>query len=171
MVLGFAASAWSSLRGTVNRDPGYRSDGVWTARIALPSAAAAERSGVETYAKILAALRATPGISDAAMTSIVPIGDLPTLLVSAERTEAAQRLASLDASVMIVSPEFFRLLGVPIAEGRAFADADDRGKAPVAIVSRALARRLWPRRHRGRPTTLDRIRQRGARGDRDRRRG
>jgi predicted permease len=144
VVVGVAASAWSSLHSALNRDPGYRADGVWTARIALPSAAAAARGGAEIYAKILAALRATPGVGDAAMTSVVPIGDLPTALVSAERIETAQRLASIDASVLIVSPAFFRVLAVPLTEGRAFADADERGTAPVAIVSRALARRLWP---------------------------
>jgi putative ABC transport system permease protein len=144
VVLGTAASAWSSLHATVTRDPGYRIDGVWTARIALSSASAAERDGVTAYSRILASLRATSGISDAAMASAVPIGDLPTRLVSAQQAESARRLASLDASVLVVSPGFFRVLDLPIAEGRAFADADDRDKPDVAIISRALARRLWP---------------------------
>jgi putative ABC transport system permease protein len=64
--------------------------------------------------------------------------------VSAETAGSAQRLASLDAALMIVSPGFFHLLAIPIADGRAFADADDRTRPPVAIVSLALARRLWP---------------------------
>jgi hypothetical protein len=45
VVLGVASSAWSSLRDAVGRDPGYRSAGIWTARIALTSAAAAARDG------------------------------------------------------------------------------------------------------------------------------
>jgi putative ABC transport system permease protein len=144
VVLGVAASAWSSLRLALTRDPGYRSAGIWTARVALPSAATAARDGAETYARILAALVATPGIGGAALTSAFPIGELPTLLVSTDRPGAAGRATSIDAAVMIVSPQFFRVLNVPLVEGRAFADADDRTKPPLAIVSRALARRVWP---------------------------
>jgi predicted permease len=144
IVLGVAASAWSSLRHAVRRDPGYRSAGVWTARLALPSASAAEREGANIYQQILNRLQATSGITEVAMTSALPVGELPTLLVSAETAEATQRLASLDVSLMVVSPGFFHLLGVPIAEGRSFEDADDRTKEPVAVISRSLARRLWP---------------------------
>jgi hypothetical protein len=66
------------------------------------------------------------------------------MLVSAEIAEAGQRLASLDVGLMVVSPGFFHLLGVPIVDGRSFAESDDSERAPVAIVSRSLARRLWP---------------------------
>ena len=144
VVLGVAASAWASLRDAVTRDPGYRAAGIWTARIALPSAAAASHDGDVVYAKILQRLRDTAGVTEVALMSALPIGDMPTLIVSAETSGTAQRLESLDAALMIVSPQFFHLLGVPIAEGRAFTDGDDRGKPPVAIASRALARRLWP---------------------------
>jgi len=139
-----AASAWSNLYDAVTRDPGYRAAGIWTARIALPSAAAAARDGDDLYARILQRLRETGGVTDAALTSAFPIGELPTLIVSAETNVTAQRLQSLDAAVMVVSPQFFHVLGVPIAEGRAFMDADDRRRPPVAIASRSLARRLWP---------------------------
>jgi hypothetical protein len=128
----------------VKRDPGYRSAGIWTARIALPSAAIAAREGASTYARILRQLKETSGVTDVALTSALPVGELPTMVVSAEIAEATQRLASLDAGLMVVSPGFFHLLGVPIVEGRSFAESDDRERAPVAIVSRSLARRLWP---------------------------
>ena len=84
VVLGVAASAWASLRDAVTRDPGYRAAGIWTARIALPSAAAAARNGDDIYARILQRLRETGGVTDAALTSAFPIGELPTLIVSAE---------------------------------------------------------------------------------------
>ena len=144
VVLGVASSAWSSVRQAVRRDPGYQSAGVRTARVALPSAAVAEREGADVYTRVLSRLRETNGVTDVAMTSAVPVGELPTLLVSAETAEATERLASLDASLLVVSPGFFHLLSVPIVEGRSFDDADDRVKAPVAIVSRSLAKRLWP---------------------------
>jgi putative ABC transport system permease protein len=144
VVLGVASSAWSSLHDAVGRDPGYQTAGIWTARIAMPSAAAAAQRGADTYARILRALRETGGISDVALASALPVGDLPTLIASAETAGSMQRMASLEAASIAVSPGFFHVLGVPILNGRSFADDDDRTRPPVAVVSQSLARRLWP---------------------------
>jgi predicted permease len=44
----------------------------------------------------------------------------------------------------MVSPGFFRTLGIPLVRGRAFNQADDERHPRVAIVSRSLADRLFP---------------------------
>jgi putative ABC transport system permease protein len=49
------------------------------------------------------------------------------------------------ANLALVSPEYFRALGVPLLAGRAFTDADGAGAPAVAIVSASLARQLAPR--------------------------
>jgi putative ABC transport system permease protein len=43
-----------------------------------------------------------------------------------------------------VTPAFFDVLKIPIVAGRAFRDGDTASTPPVAIVSQALADRLWP---------------------------
>jgi len=43
-----------------------------------------------------------------------------------------------------VSPDFFRALGTPLIDGRAFDSRDDADASKVVIVNRALARRLFP---------------------------
>jgi predicted permease len=45
-----------------------------------------------------------------------------------------------------IAPGFFKTLGVPLLRGRDFDDHDSAHSAPVAIVNRTLARRLWPGR-------------------------
>jgi len=40
--------------------------------------------------------------------------------------------------------DFFRVLEIPLRKGRAFTDADDEKAPMVAIVSEAVARRIWP---------------------------
>jgi putative ABC transport system permease protein len=47
--------------------------------------------------------------------------------------------------VNAVDPSFFEALGLRLAAGRAFREADNRPTAPrVAVVNEALARRFWP---------------------------
>ena len=44
----------------------------------------------------------------------------------------------------LVGPKFFEVLGTRIVSGRAFADSDHHGGAPVAIINAEAARRFWP---------------------------
>jgi len=51
---------------------------------------------------------------------------------------------ALDTGVMTVSPGYFATLGIPVVAGRAFSRADEVAGDEVAIVSEALAHRIWP---------------------------
>jgi predicted permease len=52
--------------------------------------------------------------------------------------------SSTDAETHSISPGFFSTLRIPVIRGREFGEQDGRGALPVAVVSEALARRLWP---------------------------
>ncbi len=43
-----------------------------------------------------------------------------------------------------IGPRYFETLGIPLLRGRDFGDRDSVEAAPVAIVSRTMASRLWP---------------------------
>ena len=43
-----------------------------------------------------------------------------------------------------ISPSYFSAMNIPVLRGRAFTAQDDTGAVAVAIISRALANRLWP---------------------------
>ena len=44
----------------------------------------------------------------------------------------------------VVTPGYFRVMGIRLVAGRAFTDADLSGNPPVAIIPTATARRFWP---------------------------
>src|SRR4029077_7352265 len=44
----------------------------------------------------------------------------------------------------IVSPDYFKTMGIPLLAGREFAETDVDSGLPVAVVSRSLARHSWP---------------------------
>ncbi len=65
--------------------------------------------------------------------------------VSAESRDAETALKVRTYGTM-VSPGFFRTLGIPLLRGRDFTPADDARHPQVAIVSSSLAQRLFPSR-------------------------
>ena len=50
----------------------------------------------------------------------------------------------IGASKGVVSPDYFRAMGIPLLKGRYFDSRDSQVGIPVAIVSQSLARSLWP---------------------------
>ena len=44
----------------------------------------------------------------------------------------------------LITPGYLRTMRIPIVRGRDFTDADRQGAPAVALVSEAMARRLWP---------------------------
>jgi len=52
--------------------------------------------------------------------------------------------AAVRSSYVIVTPQYFSVLDLPIISGRDFTDDEARSRASVAIVSEATAKRFWP---------------------------
>jgi len=90
---------------------------------------------------------ALPDASGAAVVDFLPIvgGFANSTYTVSEFVEGAVR----DADERIVvenrraSPDYFRVLQIPVLQGRAFLPSDTADAPPVALVSRSLARRLW----------------------------
>jgi putative ABC transport system permease protein len=50
----------------------------------------------------------------------------------------------ITASKLVVSPNYFRALGIPLKAGRVFDQRDTAASEPVVMVSQSLARHFWP---------------------------
>jgi len=125
---------------------GFASDGRVVTRIVLPDATYGKHPQRAAFGRALAEnLAAEPDISAAGFTTTLPIGDgawggrffieLPDGSVSSEPVLFHFRR---------VSPGYLEVMGIPLLRGRQLTAQDDTSSVQVAIVSRALASRLWP---------------------------
>jgi predicted permease len=51
----------------------------------------------------------------------------------------------LDAGYNVVSPEYFRVMGIDLLRGRTFTEADNDHGKDVAVISESTARKFWPK--------------------------
>ena len=92
-----------------------------------------------------ARLAALPGVDSVAMANSLPLQGGPDILFSvAGRPETEQSNGALDAEYRVVSPDYFRTLGIALQRGRTFSDGDSADSQYVAIINQAMARWLWP---------------------------
>jgi putative ABC transport system permease protein len=96
------------------------------------------------YENLLQRVRSLPGVTDAAAASGVPIGSR-----NAGTTMQIEGGPSDDdmgrvAEFRVVSPGYFRTLGIRLVRGRLLDDSDQELAAPVAVINEAMARAYWP---------------------------
>jgi putative ABC transport system permease protein len=123
-----------------NIDPGFRSDGILTARVQLPGARYDEdRKISDFYARALGRVASLPGVRDAAGVTFLPLSGpgIGTSFYRADRPVPAAGEAPV-AEVRPVTPGFFRTMNIPHLAGRDFSPRDQADSPPVAIVSRTL---------------------------------
>ncbi len=131
-----------------NVNPGFRSHHLLTARFFL-TGPAYRPSGRQTafYEQVLNRVRAQHGVREAAFVTSLPLGGGVSLMYSVglEGTPTANPDTSRKWAIYCrVSPDYFRAMGIPLLEGRAFNELDRTGSPPVVVVSRTMARRFWP---------------------------
>ena len=101
------------------------------------------RGQAELFRAALERIRQMPGVDGATEIQSTPFAGhhVPPIGVPgmAESPSVNGQLPFLIAA----TPEFLRILGIDIAEGRPFTRDDERG-APVVIVNQTMARTVWP---------------------------
>jgi putative ABC transport system permease protein len=129
-----------------NIDPGFRSEGVLTARVSLPAARyPTGRDSAAFFKRVLDRIAQLPGVQEAAGISFLPLAG-PGMGTSFYRTDLpvppdGERPVT---EVRPVTPNYFRTMGIPQLAGRDFTDADVDEAPLVAVVSENLVRRVFP---------------------------
>ena len=94
------------------------------------------------YGRLVEAVRAVPGVTDAGIVNRIPLSGGQTNLVRFERTGGS--VDTVDVDTRTVSPSYFATLGIPLKSGRTFADRDAAGAPVVVIVDDRIAQEIWP---------------------------
>jgi predicted permease len=124
-------------------DRGFRPDHVLTLRVPVGGLTAANQSKgkydtrprqIAFYHDILERLQRVPGIVAVAVVNNLPLSGANTTLTTQQGSDMV--------AARTISAQYFTAMGIPLIEGRAFADSD-RG---VAIVNQYMARQLFPDR-------------------------
>jgi putative ABC transport system permease protein len=126
-------------------DPGYRLEGVLTARLVLPAARYPQRQDVVSFdRRLLEGVAALPGVEAAALVNDLPLsGDSSETSFEIEGRPPLEGEPPRNAAFRVVTPGYFELMAIPLAEGRAFTPADSETATGAIIVDRTLARRFW----------------------------
>src|SRR5260370_3061432 len=117
-------------------NPGFRSEHVLTARITPNESFCSEAARcVSFYRNVLDQVQAFPGTSGAALVNTLPLGGrVSKRSVDVENNEVPQGEDVPLFWLNVVTPEYFRVMGISVLSGRGFSDSDVSG-APVAAVT------------------------------------
>jgi putative ABC transport system permease protein len=149
LALALFTAAGLMLKSFLNlarNDPGYEPRDVLTFRLSLPETkypdGPARRAFFDALRERLSAL---PAIADSGLVNSLPLDQerMITFLDIEGRPRPADRREMPRASVRIVSPGFFRAMGIRLASGRALGHDDQAGAPPVVVVNESLARRYF----------------------------
>lgn len=95
------------------------------------------------FADALERITTIPGVQIATPIDSAPFAgfNVPPISVPGHATppSVGEQLPFLTAA----TPQFLRILGIKVVEGRPFEDADEHG-APVVLINQTMARAVWP---------------------------
>lgn len=129
-------------------DPGFHPDRVLTFGVSAPPSKYADRHSLRTLTSdILAHMRAIPGVSSAAVVAGLPLGGFTMRtsvhVVGTPQERPAERKRTF---ITIVSPDYFKTMGIPLIAGRDFSEHDGSGAPIVSLIDETLAKRYFPGR-------------------------
>jgi putative ABC transport system permease protein len=120
-------------------DPGFRPARVMTVRLSLPRARYGGRVAIEHfYNQVQPAIASLPGVETVAAANVVPMNGY--LATTAFYVDGVIGKDAPDAHYRMISPDYFRALGIQLRQGRAFTGSDRHDAAPVAVINETFAR-------------------------------
>ncbi|MBD0373378.1 MAG: ABC transporter permease, partial [Pyrinomonadaceae bacterium] len=127
-------------------NPGFNSQNTLTASLSLSSVRYDKDEKIlNFYEQLMDKVSRIPGVESIGAIIPLPLGDnnLSISFTVAERPEPAPGDRPVSGA-RIITPDYFRAMGIPVLKGRAFT-REDRANAPKAIIiNETFAQRFFP---------------------------
>jgi len=135
-----------SFRELARADAGFRAEDRMRFNVTLPRTTYPDpESRLQFTQEMLRRIRALPQVSTAAASYRLPLdGRTWTATFYPEGYEPEPGRPAPSADFNVTSPAYLEALGIPLLEGRDFADADVDVDAKVLLVDESLADAFWP---------------------------
>jgi putative ABC transport system permease protein len=139
---GLLIRAMLWIQGT---DPGFRTERVLTLVTPVTGPRYAKTvPRIAFYKRVLADVRALPGVESAAYISALPMvwrGGIWTITINGQQPADP---SSQRASIRFVTPDFYKTLAIPLHLGRDVAESDVIASPLIAVVSESFVKQFWP---------------------------
>jgi predicted permease len=97
------------------------------------------------YRQVVNKVRTQPGVLDAAMADNVPLSHTTSAKFRIEGAPSVSDSDAPSADLFWASPDYFRVLKIPLKRGRFFTDRDGLGGPAATMVSESIAAARFPR--------------------------
>jgi predicted permease len=130
-----------------NRTTGFDPANCLTASVALSRSGYTEQRGLAFQAALLDRMRSAPGVASATLTSHLPMGDDGSGNTRGFSIPGYVPAKGEDMLVVTDSegPDFFRIMGIAMGQGREFDIHDNATSTAVAVIDESMAQRYWPK--------------------------
>jgi len=127
-------------------DPKFNPHNVLTAQVALSPTVMAGPAAIRlAYQQMLDRVASIPGVQSTAICSLLPLGgsDSEINYWLGAPTQPPQDQMSMAVS-NITTPDYFRVMGIPLLEGRFFTNRDTTTSPSVVVIDDVMAKHLFP---------------------------
>lgn len=148
LLLAGAGLFLASLAQLQKVDPGFNPHGVEAADVEFAGQGFnKDQARQATFVNgVVANLAAQPGVSAAAAVSPLPFG--PNGVGSCSFAIVGQAVPPGDpgphSQLSLATPDYLRVMQIPLLSGRWFNASDVAGSQPVAVIDQRLAKKYWP---------------------------
>lgn len=127
-------------------NPGFHPEHLLTIRINPNQSLCRKRMAcVALYDDLLRQARTVSGVLDAAVANTVPLdSEVPTIPVDVEGHPKTADFPAPMFWIGAISPDYLRMLRIPLLAGRGFMDSDGASSEPVVLITQSTAKRFWP---------------------------
>lgn len=127
-------------------NPGFNAHNVLTMRLTLPQAQYSDvRKRASFYQQVIERLQSVPGVESAAAISRLPLTPGNSgrgLTIEGFQNDAAGN--GPNADYRVISPDYFKVMGIPLIKGRVFTDRDNTRASDAVVINRTMGERYFP---------------------------